>query len=83
MTMLFPLLLLTFLSTARLETESDNEIIPQLTETGSQERGQANASDQQHKCVTDVNSVLREMSALLGALKVEVRYLREGNEGKV
>lgn len=83
MTMLFPLLLLTFLSTARLETESDNEIIPQLTETGSKERGQAKASDQQHNCVTDVNSVLREMSALLGALKVEVRYLREDNEGKV
>ncbi|XP_031594044.2 uncharacterized protein LOC116318986 isoform X1 [Oreochromis aureus] len=82
MTMLFPLLLLTFLSTVRLETESDNEIIPQLTETGSQERGQANASDQQHNCVTDVNSVLREMSALLGALKVEVRYLREDNEAQ-
>uniref|UniRef100_A0A3P9CXY9 Cerebellin 10 n=1 Tax=Maylandia zebra TaxID=106582 RepID=A0A3P9CXY9_9CICH len=82
MTMLFPLLLLTFLSTARLETESDNEIIPQLTETGSQERGQAKASDQQHNCVTDINSVLREMSALLGALKVEVRYLREDNEVK-
>uniref|UniRef100_A0A669BFL1 Uncharacterized LOC106097826 n=1 Tax=Oreochromis niloticus TaxID=8128 RepID=A0A669BFL1_ORENI len=82
MTMLFPLLLLTFLSTVRLETESDNEIIPQLTETGSQERGQANASDQQHNCVTDVNSVLREMSALLGALKVEVRHLREDNEAQ-
>ncbi|TDH10663.1 hypothetical protein EPR50_G00078280 [Perca flavescens] len=81
MTMCFPLLLLICsLSTAQLQTESDNEIIPHGNQAGSQGREPTNASDHQQTCTQDIHAVLREMSALLAEQRVEMRHLQRENE---
>lgn len=80
MTVFFPLLLLICtLSTVRLEINSDSKIIPLLN------RGMetAQTSDPEQTCKPDINSVLREMSALLAELKAEIRHLQKENEGTV
>ncbi|XP_071331093.1 uncharacterized protein [Trachinotus anak] len=81
--MIFPLLLLVCsLSTAQLQTESDNEIIPHGKQTESQGREPANASDHQRTCTQDIHAVLREMSALLAEQRVEIRHLQRENEAQ-
>ncbi|KAM6928819.1 uncharacterized protein PEZ65_008206 isoform 1-T1 [Lycodopsis pacificus] len=83
MTMCFPLLLLICsLSTAQLQTESDNEIIPHGKQTESQGREPTNASDRQQTCTQDINAVLREMSATLAEQRVEMRHLQRENEAQ-
>ncbi|XP_074498701.1 uncharacterized protein LOC141771999 isoform X3 [Sebastes fasciatus] len=80
----FPLLLLICsLSTAQLQTESDNDIIPQGKQTESQGREPTNASHHQQTCTQDINAVLREMSAALGEQRVETRHLQRENEAKL
>lgn len=82
--MLFPLfLLICFFSTAKLQTHSDNEIIPRGKQTESQEREPANASYEQQTCSQGIHTVLREMSALLAEQRVEIRHLQRENEGTV
>ncbi|KAL3974287.1 sodium/hydrogen exchange regulatory cofactor NHE-RF2 [Sarotherodon galilaeus] len=79
MTVFFPLLLLICtLSTVRLEINSDSKIIPLLN------RGMetAQTSDPEQTCKPDINSVLREMSALLAELKAEIRHLQKENEAQ-
>ncbi|XP_037628111.1 uncharacterized protein LOC119489560 isoform X7 [Sebastes umbrosus] len=79
----FPLLLLICsLSTAQLQTESDNDIIPQGKQTESQGREPTNASHHQQTCTQDINAVLREMSAALGEQRVETRHLQTENEAQ-
>ncbi|XP_074498709.1 complement C1q-like protein 2 isoform X10 [Sebastes fasciatus] len=79
----FPLLLLICsLSTAQLQTESDNDIIPQGKQTESQGREPTNASHHQQTCTQDINAVLREMSAALGEQRVETRHLQRENEAQ-
>ncbi|XP_037628113.1 complement C1q-like protein 2 isoform X3 [Sebastes umbrosus] len=79
----FPLLLLICsLSTAQLQTESDNDIIPQGKQTESQGREPTNASHHQQTCTQDINAVLREMSAALAEQRVETRHLQTENEAQ-
>lgn len=80
MTVFLPLLLLICtLSTVRLEINSDSKIIPLL----NQGMATAQTSDPEETCKPDINSVLREMSALLAELKTEIRHLQKENEGTV
>lgn len=82
MTTCFPLLLLICsLSTAQLQTESDNEIIPHGKQTEPLRREPTNAPDHQQTCTQDINAVLREMSASLAEQKVEMKHLQRENEG--
>ncbi|XP_047460077.1 uncharacterized protein LOC125019359 [Mugil cephalus] len=73
-------LLICCVSSTPLQTESDNNIIPHLRQTQSQGQEPANSSERQQTCTNDINAVLREMSALLGGLKVEVTYLQTENK---
>ncbi|XP_030590392.1 complement C1q-like protein 2 [Archocentrus centrarchus] len=77
MIMLFPLLLLICsLSTVQSEIKPDSKITPLL----NQGREPAQDSDLQQTCTPDINSVLREMSASLAEVKVEMRHLQKANE---
>ncbi|XP_039460271.1 uncharacterized protein LOC120435224 [Oreochromis aureus] len=79
MTVFFPLLLLICtLSTVRLQINSDSKITPLLN------RGMetTQTSDPEQTCKPDINSVLREMSALLAELKAEIRHLQKENEAQ-
>ncbi|XP_025757671.1 uncharacterized protein LOC106097826 isoform X3 [Oreochromis niloticus] len=79
MTVFFPLLLLICtLSTVRLEINSDSKITPLL----NQGMETAQTSDPEQTCKPDINSVLREMSALLAELKAEIRHLQKENEAQ-
>uniref|UniRef100_A0A671X7E8 C1q domain-containing protein n=1 Tax=Sparus aurata TaxID=8175 RepID=A0A671X7E8_SPAAU len=81
MTMCFPLLLLICsLCTAKLQTESDNHIIPLGDQTEAERREPTNAADQQQRCTQDIHAVLREMSASLAEQRVEIRHLQRENE---
>ncbi|XP_037628109.1 uncharacterized protein LOC119489560 isoform X5 [Sebastes umbrosus] len=65
-----------------LQTESDNDIIPQGKQTESQGREPTNASHHQQTCTQDINAVLREMSAALAEQRVETRHLQRENEAQ-
>ncbi|XP_072223368.1 uncharacterized protein [Leuresthes tenuis] len=83
MKMFFPLfLLICSFSTAQLQAESDSEIIAHLRQTESQGGEPGNVSEHQQTCTHDIQAVLREMSACLAALKVEVKYLQKENEAQ-
>lgn len=80
--MFIPLLLLICsFSTAQLQEEPDNEIIPHGKQTESQGGEPANAPDQQAPCPQDIHAVLREMTALLTEQRMEIRQLQRDNEG--
>lgn len=82
MALCFPLLLLIcFLCTAELQTESDNVIIPLGKQAEPQKIEPTNASNHQQTCAQDIHAVLREMSAFLAGQKVEIRHLQKENEG--
>ncbi|XP_062280832.1 complement C1q-like protein 2 [Scomber scombrus] len=84
MTMFIPLLLLICsFSTAQLQEEPDNEIIPHGKQTESRGGEPTNASHQQPACPQDIHAVLREMTALLAEQRVEIRQLQRENEGTV
>ncbi|XP_053177850.1 complement C1q-like protein 2 isoform X4 [Scomber japonicus] len=81
MTMFIPLLLLICsFSTAQLQEEPDNEMIPHGKQTESRGGEPANASDHQPACPQDIHAVLREMTALLTEQRVEIRQLQRDNE---
>ncbi|CAK6981826.1 complement C1q-like protein 2 [Scomber scombrus] len=80
MTMFIPLLLLICsFSTAQLQEEPDNEIIPHGKQTESRGGEPANASHQQSACPQDIHAVLREMTALLTEQRVEMNHLKREN----
>ncbi|XP_028266348.1 uncharacterized protein LOC114438897 [Parambassis ranga] len=76
------LLLTCCFSTGQLQPESDNEVIQTLSQAASQQRKQPNASCQLQTHPEDIQAVLREMSASLAVLKVEMRYLKEENQAQ-
>ncbi|KAM9751981.1 complement C1q-like protein 4 [Menidia menidia] len=81
--MVFPLLLLICsVSAAQPQTESDSQVVSRLRQTVSQGKEAGNAADHQQSCTPDIQSVMREMSALLAELKVEVKYLQRDNEAQ-
>ncbi|XP_053182161.1 uncharacterized protein LOC128365440 [Scomber japonicus] len=83
MTMFIPLLLLICsFSTAQLQEEPDNEMIPHGKQTESRGGEPANASDHQPACPQDIHAVLREMSVLLAEQRVEIRQLQRDNEAQ-
>ncbi|XP_023205391.1 uncharacterized protein LOC111611728 isoform X1 [Xiphophorus maculatus] len=82
MKMFFPLLLLVCsVSTAELQVQSDNDILSHVRQTEGQVE-EAESLTEQQTCTQDINAVLREMTALVAALKVEVQHLQKDNEVK-
>nr|XP_054602347.1 nuclear mitotic apparatus protein 1 isoform X3 [Nothobranchius furzeri] len=81
MPILFALfLLICSLTEAQLQ-QPDNETNSYLKPAGSHVEA-GNPSDHQQTCTQDISDVLREMSASLAGLKVEVKYLQKENEAK-
>uniref|UniRef100_A0A3B5RBD0 Cerebellin 10 n=1 Tax=Xiphophorus maculatus TaxID=8083 RepID=A0A3B5RBD0_XIPMA len=80
--MFFPLLLLVCsVSTAELQVQSDNDILSHVRQTEGKVE-EAESLTEQQTCTQDINAVLREMTALVAALKVEVQHLQKDNEAK-
>ncbi|XP_029363371.1 uncharacterized protein LOC115046872 [Echeneis naucrates] len=69
------------LSTAHLQTESGNEIIPREKQPEFQGQPE-NTSAPQKPCNPDIHTVLREMSALLAEQRVEIRQLQRESEAQ-
>lgn len=76
-------LLICFFSPGQLQTQSDKDLIPQGKQTESLGKEPANASYQQQTSLQDIHAVLRQMSALLGEQRAEIRHLQRENEGTV
>uniref|UniRef100_A0A8C6MLB3 Trichohyalin-like n=1 Tax=Nothobranchius furzeri TaxID=105023 RepID=A0A8C6MLB3_NOTFU len=75
------LLLICSLNEAQLHLQPDNETNSYLKPAGSHVEA-GNPSEHQQTCTQDISAVLREMSASLAGLKVEVKYLQKENEAK-
>uniref|UniRef100_A0A3B3TM81 Complement C1q-like protein 2 n=1 Tax=Poecilia latipinna TaxID=48699 RepID=A0A3B3TM81_9TELE len=79
--MFLPLLLLVCsVSTAELQAQSDNDILSHKRQSDGQV-GETERLTEQQTFTQDINAVLREMSAWVAALKVEVQQLQRDNEG--
>ncbi|XP_034552725.1 multimerin-2-like [Notolabrus celidotus] len=76
------LLLICSLSTAQLQTDSDNEVIPLGKQAEPQRSEQQNALDRQQTCTQDLHAVLREMSTSLAEQRVETRHLQRESEAQ-
>ncbi|XP_034551282.1 uncharacterized protein LOC117821241 [Notolabrus celidotus] len=76
------LLLICSLSTAQLQTDSDNEVIPLGKQAEPQRSEQQNALDRQQTFTQDLHAVLREISASLAEQKVETRHLQRESEAQ-
>ncbi|XP_014877557.1 complement C1q-like protein 2 [Poecilia latipinna] len=82
MKMFLPLLLLVCsVSTAELQAQSDNDILSHKRQSDGQV-GETERLTEQQTFTQDINAVLREMSAWVAALKVEVQQLQRDNEVK-
>ena len=80
MTVCFLLLLLCSLSTAQLQSHTDNHI----TAPGEQTEGEtADASNQEQMSLQDIRAILRELSASVAEQRVEMSHLQRENEGTV
>ncbi|KAF7199286.1 transcript variant X1 [Nothobranchius furzeri] len=80
-TVIFTLLLICSLTEAQLQQQPDPNSNSYLKPAGSHVEA-GNPSEHQQTCTQDINAVLREMSASLAGLKVEVKYLQKENEAK-
>nr|XP_054594023.1 dynactin subunit 1 isoform X2 [Nothobranchius furzeri] len=80
-TVIFTLLLICSLTEAQLQQQPDPDSNSYLKPAGSHVEA-GNPSEHQQTCTQDINAVLREMSASLAGLKVEVKYLQKENEAK-
>uniref|UniRef100_A0A8C6VZR6 C1q domain-containing protein n=1 Tax=Nothobranchius furzeri TaxID=105023 RepID=A0A8C6VZR6_NOTFU len=81
MPILFALFLLICSLTEAQIQQPDNETNSYLKPAGSHVEA-GNPSEHQQTCTQEINAVLREMSASLAGLKVEVKYLQKENEAK-
>uniref|UniRef100_A0A8C6NXK4 C1q domain-containing protein n=1 Tax=Nothobranchius furzeri TaxID=105023 RepID=A0A8C6NXK4_NOTFU len=80
-TVVFTLLLIGSLTEAQLQQQPDPDSNSYLKPAGSHVEA-GNPSEHQQTCTQDINAALREMSASLAGLKVEVKYLQKQNEAK-
>nr|XP_054594037.1 golgin subfamily A member 6-like protein 7 isoform X1 [Nothobranchius furzeri] len=80
-TVIFTLLLICSLTEAQLQQQPDPDSNSYLKPAGSHVEA-GNPSEHQQTCTRDISAVLREMSASLAGLKVEVKYLQKENEAK-
>nr|XP_054594041.1 uncharacterized protein LOC129160950 isoform X5 [Nothobranchius furzeri] len=78
-TVIFTLLLICSLTEAQLQQQPDPDSNSYLKPAGSHVEA-GNPSEHQQTCTRDISAVLREMSASLAGLKVEVKYLQKENE---
>lgn len=76
------LLLIYSLCSGEVQSELDNKIPPLEKQLAEQKTGGQDTPNQQQTCAQHVNSVLREMSAMLAEHRVEIRQLQKENEGK-
>ncbi|XP_070400797.1 complement C1q-like protein 2 [Nothobranchius furzeri] len=81
LTVILTLLLICSLTEAQLQQQPDPDSNSYLKPAGSHVE-EGNPSEHQQTCTQDINAVLREMSASLAGLKVEVKYLQKENEAK-
>nr|XP_054602346.1 uncharacterized protein LOC107390702 isoform X2 [Nothobranchius furzeri] len=80
-TVVFTLLLICSLTAAQLQKQPDPHSNSYLKPAGSHVEA-GNPSEHQQTCTQDISAVLREMSASLAGLKVEMKYLQKENEAK-
>ncbi|XP_070400794.1 uncharacterized protein [Nothobranchius furzeri] len=81
-TVIFTLLLLICsLTEAQLQQQPDPDTNSYVKPAGSHVEA-GNPSEHQQTCTQDINAALREMSASLAGLKVEMKYLQKENEAK-
>ncbi|KAF7209540.1 transcript variant X5 [Nothobranchius furzeri] len=80
-TVVYTLCLICSLTEAQLQQQPDPDSNSYLKPAGSHVEA-GNPSEHQQTCTQEINAVLREMSASLAGLKVEVKYLQKENEAK-
>ncbi|KAF7209543.1 transcript variant X6 [Nothobranchius furzeri] len=78
-TVVYTLCLICSLTEAQLQQQPDPDSNSYLKPAGSHVEA-GNPSEHQQTCTQEINAVLREMSASLAGLKVEVKYLQKENE---
>ncbi|XP_027875977.1 heavy metal-binding protein HIP-like isoform X2 [Xiphophorus couchianus] len=67
---------------AQLEPDSNSKIISHVRQNGSQVGDTENLTNNQQTCKQGIDTVLREMSASLAGLKVDMEYVKKDNEAK-
>ncbi|XP_075898127.1 complement C1q-like protein 2 [Nelusetta ayraudi] len=76
------LLLIYSLCSGEVQSEFDNGISPLGKQLSDHGRELQDTPNQQQTCRPDVNSVLREMSAMLAEQRVEIRHLQKENQAQ-